>query len=286
MPGTRFKSLPRTLRVSGSALTVVFFVSFLVGCGLNSSKKQYVLAEKLWIDGKYKPAVTEFEKVYSRDPRGQLGQQALFRAAMTQAYFLSEYPEAVKKFRTYSQVAHEPESVWEAQKQVGELLFTKLEQYEAAAQHYQTLLRKKPAHPEDDPFFEFRIAKSYFYLWKFADALQVYRALQKDYPGSAYAEKAALEVGATYFTRGEQLQEKGTESYQEAIDAYREFLKKYPRSDLLPQAKFGIASCLEEMDQLDAAYNAYEELRSTYPSPKVIEIKLARIRERKAQRSR
>ena len=72
------------------------------------------------------------------------------------------------------------------------------------------------------------------------------------------------------------------ESYQEATEAYQAFIKKYPQSTLVPQARFGIASCLEELDQLDAAYQAYEALKDTYPSRNVIEIKLARIRERRA----
>jgi TolA-binding protein len=146
------------------------------------------------------------------------------------------------------------------------------------------------------PEFQFRIAKSHFFLWHFADAIQAYETLIKSYPQTPWAEKASYEIGVTYFTRGEQHAGRGglasmslardSDVYQEAIDAYEKFLKKYPNSELAPQARFGIAACLEEMDQLDAAFHAYEALRASYPSPKVIEIKLARIRERKAQRSR
>ena len=57
-------------------------------------------------------------------------------------------------------------------------------------------------------------------------------------------------------------------------------------STLVAEARFGIANCLEELDQLDAAYHSYEYLLNSYPSPKVIQIKLARLKERKAQRSR
>ncbi len=70
------------------------------------------------------------------------------------------------------------------------------------------------------------------------------------------------------------------------MEAYQRFLRRYPSSTWAAEAKFGIAACLEEMDQLDAALLQYESLRASYPSPKVIEIKLARIKERKEQRSR
>lgn len=255
------------------------------GCGLNSSRKRYVLAERLWTDGKYRAAVDEFDRVYARDPKSRLGHQALFRAAMTQAYFLSQYSEAIRKFREYAEVERDSPSVWEARRQIGDLLFSKLERYERAANHYQALLKMKPADDTESPFFEYRIGRSYFFLWRFDDALKTYRTLMASFPSSPYAEKAAFELGSTYFTRGEKLQEKGGESFQKAMAAYKGFLLKYPKSELVSQAKFGIASCLEEMDQLDQAYLAFKELKSTYPSPQVIQIKLARIKERKAQRN-
>ena len=172
----------------------------------------------------------------------------------------------------------------EAQRQIGELLYTKLERYEKAVEHYQGLLKKNPTGP-DSAFFKYRIAKSDFFLWKFNDAIEAYQTLIREHPGSRYSEKARFEVGVTYFTQGEKGQEKGAQAFQQAIEAYQQFIKLFPKSELVPQARFGVASCFEEMGQLDAAYHAYEELQSSYPAPKVIQIKLARIRERRAQRN-
>jgi len=271
-----------------SFLTLVAFAVGFAACSVDSAKNHYVLAEKLWTDQKYAAAVSEFEKVTVRDPQGKLGLQALFRGAMTQALFLSEYGEAVRKLKRYAEISSDAPSVWEAQTQIGEILFSKTEQYDQTIQHYFTLLKQYPTASEA-PEFLYRIGKSQFYLWQFDEALLTYQKIQKTHPKSTWAERAMYEVGVTYFTRGEQRpqgQAKGMESYRAAIQAHEAFLKKYPQSELIPLAKFGIASCLEEMDQLDEAYEAYEELRKTYPSPNVIEVKLVRIRERKAQRSR
>ncbi len=249
-------------------------------CTSNSPQNQYILAEKLWTDGKYEAAVVEFERVSRRDPDGELGLQALYRAAVTEAYFLSQYGEAIRKFRTYAEKRAGHESAWEAEKQVGELLFAKLEQYEQAVQHYEALLKAKPDAPEA-PEFLYRVGRSQFFLWHFSEAIDTYRRLIRRHPTSEWAERGMYEVGVTLYTRNKQSEE----GFQEAIDAYQAFLKKYPKSALVPEARFGIAACLEEMDQLDAAYHAFEALKSTYPSPQVIQIKLARIKERKAQRS-
>jgi TolA-binding protein len=229
--------------------------------------------------------------VTSKDPQGKLGLQALYRSASTDALFLSNYSDAIRKFKIYAESdAANPDLAWESLKQVGEIFFTKTEQYDQAIQHYREILKRKTDAPESAEF-NFRIAKSYFYLRRFDEAQLIYKQIIEHFPGSLWAEQALFEVGETYFTRGEQMatstgRDRQKSSYQEASESYQKFLAAYPNSTLVPQAKFGIASCLEEMDQLDDAYRAYEALKSTYPSPNVIVIKMTRIRQRQAQRNR
>jgi TolA-binding protein len=257
-------------------------------CTVSAAKKHYVLAESLWNEGKYAPAVAEFEKVSAKDPQGKLGLQALYRAATTQMLFLAQYGDAMRKFASYADSSADEKAAWEAERAIGEILFTKTEQYDRAISHYNRLLRRRPDALEA-PEFLFRVGKSQFFLWQFDESIATYRDLIQRFPQSTWAERAAFEIGVNDYTRGEQHpggRGPGMESYERAMEAYRGFLKSYPRSELAPQARFGIASCLEELDKLDDAFEAYEQLRATYPSPKVVEIKLARIRERMAQRSR
>jgi TolA-binding protein len=257
-------------------LILVFSFVFHLGCSVDSAKTHYMLAEKLWNDRKYGAAVGEFEKVTSKDPKGKLGLQALFRAASTQYLFLAQYGEAIRKFRTFVQMSSDASQVWEAQLQIGEILFFKTEQYEQAIQHYTVLLDENKTRQEA-PEFLFRIAKSHFFLMQFNESLVAYEELINKYPASALVEKAFYEIGATQFTRGT-----GTPSgsFEEAKLAFERFIRRYPKSPLVADAKFGIASCLEEMDQLDEAYKGFEAIQKTYPSPSVIDVKLSRIRQR------
>ncbi len=257
-------------------------------CSIDSAKSRYLLAERLWTDGKYAAAVGEFEKVIGKDPHGKLGSQALHRAAMTQTLYLNQHADAIRKLRMYADMSGDTPDAWEGQKQIGEILFSKTDQYEQAIQHYRSLLKAKPDAVEAAEFL-YRIGKSHFFLWQFDEAINTFKELGNKFPGTPLAEKANYEIGVTYYTRGEQNpggQGTGMAPYQQAMEAFRAFLKRFPQSVWAPEARFGIASCLEELDQLDAAYNEYEALKSTYPSPNVIAIKLARIRERKLQRSR
>jgi TolA-binding protein len=270
-----------------------FFVTLclaltLTACTAENIKKRYILAEKLWGDGDYTQAVAEFEKVIRRDPQGTLGRQALFRAATTQALFLSQYREAISKFKTYLEASPASSESWSAELQIGDILYSKLGSYTEAILYYRGLLEKKPQTAEA-PEFLFRMGKSHFFLWEFSEAIEQYQKVMSQFPESPWAERAAYEVGTAFFTSGEQKPEgnkAALEAYKMAMKAYDDFMKKYPKSSFVPEAQFGIANCLEEMDQLDAAQQKYETLVKTYPDPKVVAIKLARIRERQSLRRR
>ncbi len=279
------RSLTQWTRALNPLLISGLLVISNSACSVDSARSHYVLAEKLWTDQKYTEAVSEFEKVMSKDSHGKLGLQAIYRAAMTQFLFLSQYNDAVRKFRAYAQESTDQKSAWIAQLQIGEILFSKTEQYDQAILHYQSMLKLDPLAPEA-PELLFRVGKSFFYLFQFKEAVSTYEDLIKKYPQSAWAEKAMFEIGSTYFTQGEQNSDVGMEAYQVAIHAYERFIKHYPQSTRVVEAHFGMASCLEELNQLSEACRAYEALKGIYPSPHVIEVKLLRIHKRIAQRNR
>ena len=259
------------------------------GCSLDNAKKHYILAEKLWADGKYEPAVAEFEETVKRDPKGKLGLQALFRAAMTQTLFLSQHRDALKKLRSFANLSTDTEAVWMAEKEIGNIYFEKLREYRKSITHYVELL-KQGVSEEDAPEFIYRIGRARFFLWEFEKAVESYRRVIREFPSSTWSEKAAFQVGATLYTSGERYQGAGEEKrrkiYEEAMAAHENFLKEHPLSESVVEARFGIAACLEELDRLDEAYQKYSEIQDAYPSPEVIRIKLIRIRERLEERNR
>ena len=147
-----------------------FFLTGVVvlasACSVDSARHHYVLAERLWGDKNYSASVTEFERVISKDPNGVLGQQALYRAATTEELFLGRFPEAIQKFRSLIQLSRDSELSRKAQAQIGDILFTHLENYEQAINHYQSLIQLDRDSSEA-PGFLFRIAKSQFFLFQF-----------------------------------------------------------------------------------------------------------------------
>src|SRR3989338_1786926 len=146
----------------------------LVACGVGGAEKHYILAERLWSDGKYGPAVEEFDRAARKDPKGKIGLKALFRAGMTQTLFLGGHADAIQKLRSYVGQADDPETGWVAQKQIGQIYFEKLRQYPAAIEHYEILLAQRPDSP-DAVEFRYLIGRSQFLLWKFDAAVKSYQ---------------------------------------------------------------------------------------------------------------
>ncbi len=256
----------------------------LSGCSVNSPKRRYVLAEKLWADGKYRASVAEFDRVTAKDPKGELGLQALYRSAMTQSLYLDQHAEAIRKFRTYAEASAYNPKAEDAKRQVGDILFSRLERFPEAITHYRSLIaegRDTTALPE----FRLRLAKSYFYVWQFSDALAQYQELIRLFPGTPQAERAAFEIGVTHYTQGERSRAEDG-AFLRAIDSYQRFLKDYPQSRWAPEARFGIGASLEELDRLPEALEAFEAVKKSHPSPNSVEIRIRRIRERSSQKNR
>lgn len=275
-------------RKIGPRLVLLIVLAFgLSACSVDRAKKHYILGEKLWADGKYAEAVSEFNKVVRRNPKGPLGIQALYRAAMTQAVFLNQSVEAIDKFKKLSELNPSPKIRWTSELQIGELLYRKLVRYREAIQHYERLLKMRPDAPEK-PMILYRMGRSHFFLWKFDEAIKIFQKVSQEFPKNEWGEKAKYQIGISYFTGGEQSPGgygPGMKAYESAVQAYQDFIESYPKSRWVPEARFGIANCLEELDRLDEAYQAYQEVKETYPSPQVIQIKLIRIQERIAQKN-
>lgn len=291
MPTSQVKvkrSIDRRGRRFGIRFALAAIALLASACTTQNPKSRFLLAEKLWHEGKYQASVAEYERVFEKEQGSDLGLQSAYRAGMTQTLFLDEHLKAIREFNRIVDLRRESPLAHEASRQIGEILFVKLEQYEQAVGHYQRLIELYPKDPMI-PEYLYRIGKSQFYQFHFAEAADAYEKLLSSYPDSAWAEKAEYELGANALTRGQHETASGEgvphSSFKESIERFQKFIKKYPASKLIGQAKFEMATAYEELDQNDAARDLYEELKGKYPTPGVVEFKLRKLSERKAQKN-
>ena len=71
----------------------------------------------------------------------------------------------------------------------------------------------------------------------------------------------------------------------EAIKHFDTIVAKAPKAQRV-LASFGKASCYEELDDLDNAYEIFSSIKDEYPTPAVIELKMQKIKRRKILRKR
>jgi TolA-binding protein len=173
-------------------------------------------------------------------------------------------------------LSQDTKQVYQAERHIGEILFSKVEDYKAAIDQYQRLLGKYPDSEEKD-FFLYRMAKSYYHILKFDDSVATFRRLINERPQSHLLEESLYQIGNGLYTKGE---------YEAAIEAFEEVMIKFPKGKYTIFAQFGVATCYEELDQLDEAYTIYNRIKDSYPSKNVVELKLKRVKERRESRNR
>ncbi len=262
------------MRLANVLLPTLAF--YLAGCQIQAGRQEFALAERMSQEHKYEAAVATYDKVIENDPKSPLGQQSLFRAATINYLYLGNYAEAAKEYRRFTFLSQDARAVYEAEKNIGEIYFSKTEEYKKAIEQYQRLLGNYPDSQERD-LFRFRIAKSYYQVLSFSEAIEQYRQLLKDFPKSALREETLYQIGNTYFTKGD---------YPAAHEAFEEVIIQFPSGRLKTFALFGVGNCFEEQDQLEEALRMYTKLREQYPNKEVIDLKIKRVRERFQRRNR
>ena len=263
--------------ISPYFIQLIIFISFssisLSGCHSSVGKNHYILAERLFVDHKYAAAVDEFKKIVENDPKGILAQQAIFRIAVIQYLYLGLYKDAVHSFMQFNSVSQNKDLVYQSEKYVADIYFSKLEEYKNALTQYLSLIDKYKDSKETE-FFMLRVAKSYYGALDFAKAIDAYKTLIHKYPKGEWSSEANYQIGNTFFTKGD---------VDLAIQAYKNTLSAYPSSPQAIFAEFGIANCLEEKEQFDDALEIYERILQKHPAKNVVESKIKRLKEKKAK---
>ncbi len=97
---------------------------------------------------------------------------------------------------------------------------------------------------------QFYLGESYFKIKDYESALEEFQFLVNNFPGSKYLEMGylrraeCLEKLSPYFQRDQELTKR-------AIDAYREFIIRYPYSKYKNEAENGEKRCLEKLNLKD-----------------------------------
>jgi TolA-binding protein len=231
-------------------------------------------AEAAWDRGDYRTAAALFREVADRHPGHRLAPEALFRLGRARYLFLDDPREAVLGLRALAR--REGSGVWarRAQRLLGEIFEVRQGDCRQAIVEYQRLIGLDP-RGEDNDEAQFAIARCSFALGEYDQARAEYELLLERYPESALKPRALSGIANAWYVTGR---------FTQAVKLYRQAQQESRDPALVAEAGFGIATSLEEAGDLSGALDHFEQVRSTYPNPGLVEQRIARARERIAQR--
>ena len=103
-----------------------------------------------------------------------------------------------------------------------------------------------------------------------------YDTLIERYPTYERMEEVYLKKAGNAYISGK---------YDRAIEDYNKILQLFPDTKFRTDIVFGLGSSYDELDDFEKAKQNYLQIKDTYPSPKVIDIRLAGIVKRRQKKS-
>lgn len=263
----------RSLR--NSVTRAFLLILLLAGCNARSPETKYHLAERLLEDKKYEAAISEFQDIVDKSPASALGQDAQLKIAQIQHLYLGRSQEAIDSYAEFLKRSKDPVKRREVERTMGDLQFQNLENYGEAIASYTKLVKESPGSPDAEELI-YRLGRAFFLKSQFEDAIKVFQHQKKNFPEGELRWKAELEIGNALSGMGKCV---------EAIKNYDSIVANAPKAQKM-LASFAKASCYEEQDDLDKAYEIFSQIKDEYPTPAVVELKMQKIKRRKILRKR
>ncbi len=256
-------------------IALPFLLLILAGCNARSPETKYHLAERLLEDKKYEAAISEFQDIVDKSPASALGQEAQLKIAQIQHLYLGRSQEAIESYTEYLKRSKDPLKRREVERTMGDLQFQNLENYNEAIASYTKLVKESPKSPDAEELL-YRLGRAFFLKSQFSDAIKVFQHQKTSFPEGELRWKADLEIGNALSGMGK---------CNEAIKTFDQIVAGAPKAQRV-LANFAKASCYEEQDDLDNAYEIFSQIKDDYPTPAVVELKMQKIKRRKILRKR
>jgi len=235
---------------------------------------RYIKGEKMVGIGEYGAAVEIFTSIHKSHGDFRLAPQALFRSAEVLNHYLERHHEAILAYLMVEKDYTDTEQARTAQEQVAEIYKNRLRDYGRAIVAYQKLLDR--GVPDGDRI-QYEVADSYFRLNNFEQARIEFESLLKNYPDSPLVAEVQYRIAIAYSLEG---------ASEEAEEAFRATIEKWPESSYTAEARFGLATVLEERDELRASLQILEELKGIYPNSEALAKKTDQVKERISKKKR
>lgn len=232
-------------------------------------KRRAVQAEK---SQDFDAAVKYYRRIVTRSPESKIGIEAARAAARISEYETRNFLEAVWFYEHIIKYAKDESERRKAQVTISDIFFERILDYRRAIIEFNKLLILRNSNSESVDF-KFKLAKSHYYLNDFEEALSEVEGALKltEQPSKVFELKMFL--ASIYFN---------TKRLETALEIYRVLVKEDKARARKENVFMNIVVCLEELEQFDKAIVELEQMRADYSDPEFIDLKIKRLKERKA----
>jgi TolA-binding protein len=203
-----------------------------------------------------------------RHPHSARAADALLEAGRLLHLALGRYQQALLAYLSLERDYPATPQAATARLLIAELYKYRLDDQLRAIAVYQQLI---DASAGDGDRLLYELADSYFRLNNFAQARLEFENLLRSYPLSALAPEVQFRIAVTHALEG---------AAEQAIAAYREVTARWPNSPYAVEARFGLATVLEERERLREALAILEALQGVYPHEGALAQRIAHVRGR------
>ena len=218
--------------------------------------------------GEYAEAVELFSNLHEDYPSFARIPEALFQKAEILDLYLFRHSDALLTYLLLERDYPKAPQVEPARRQVAMLFKYRLDDCGQAIAAYQKVL-DLPG-PDNDQL-QYEVADCYFRLNNFEQARIEFENLLNNYPYSGLAAEVRYRIAMTYALEGK---------LPDAAAAYRLVIQGWPESPYAIEASFGLASVLEEQEELLEALKILQDLEGIYPKQDILKRKTDQVRER------
>lgn len=231
-------------------------------------EERYQKGLSLRQQSEYKEALDLFQSLYAEHPSFQKTPQVLFQTAEILDLYLGRYSDALLTYLLLERDYPDAPEVEQARRHVAKLYKYRLNDCGQAIAVYQKLI-DEPDHNNDQ--LQYEIADCYFRLNNFAQARIEFENLLSNYTYSDLLAESQYRIAVTYTLEGK---------LPEAAAAYRLVIEDWSESPYSLEASFGLATVLEEQEELLEALKILEDLDGIYPKKDILKKKTEKVKER------
>jgi tetratricopeptide (TPR) repeat protein len=250
-------------------LLIIFIINLIWSCK-KADQIDFENGKKEVTSGNFRTAISYFEKVIQRDEKSVLASRANEEAAHIALYDIKDFERAIKFYKNIVLSSNDIKQRVQAQRQIAQIYFDNLNNYEKAIIEYSKLL-ELPHSESDESIYKIAIARSYYYLGNFAQAESetdehLRKKLSNEQEYDLLLLKANLRIAQ--------------KDHQAASLLYAKLISKYPERSKKEDIFLSLVLCYEELGDYKKALDVLEILRPTYKPTEYLDLKIKRLLER------